>query len=138
MSKFDRYDNFQNLQKPAAKKVHPIWTGIGCLLLFLIPLVAYAAADVLFDTLQGSGVRIMNFMLIPSSGYLYRIFFSIPLGANTAVRITLFHFVFVVLFCVLGFLVFSFVYAVIYRVSGPPRYGPTDAPPPKRKPKKRR
>ena len=138
MSKYERYDKFQAMRQQPASQVHPIWRGIGCVMLILIPIVAYAAADTLFDRASISGLSLFGFIILPGSGILYRVFFSFPFWGDAILRISLFHLVFVVVFSVIGFLVFSLFYAIIYRFTGPPKYGPTDAPPPRRTRKRRR
>jgi hypothetical protein len=124
-SKYDRYD------KPKIKtkdqKMHPIWRGIGCLMLILIPVMGYAAADVFLQAAPGWG-------LFPRSSDLYQ---NIDLQ-YIILPFSIGQVVFTIFFAVVGFLLFSLVYAFVFRVAGPPRYGPTDAPPPKRGKKRRR
>ena len=136
MGKYDRFEKFSEMQQSADTGIHPIWRGIGCLMLILIPIVAFAAADTFFD--NASDLSLFGSTVFPNTGIMYRVFFSFDIWGDTTFRITLFHLVFTILFSVVGFLIFSFVYAIIYRVSGPPRYGPTDAPPPRRTKSRRR
>ena len=136
MGKFDRYDKFQEMQQQPASQVHPIWRGIGCVMLILIPILAYAAADTFFD--NASNISVLGSTVFPRSGILYRVYFSFPLWENTLLRISPFHLVFMIVFSVLGYLVLSMVYAIVYRVTGPPKYGPTDSPPLRRPRKSRR
>ncbi|MFC1996370.1 hypothetical protein ACFLXI_02020 [Chloroflexota bacterium] len=137
MGKYDRFDQYQEMKQSSSSQIHPIWAGIGCVLLILIPVMAFAAADTFFDTASGSGLSLYGSTILPGSGILYHVYFSFPLWGDTVLRFSLFHLVFVIFFSVVGFLVFSLVYAIVYRFTGPPKYGPTDAPPP-RKIKKRR
>ena len=44
-------------------------------------------------------------------------------------HLTFGQFFYFVLFLIVGFGLFAFLYAVIYRIVGPPRYGPFDVPP---------
>lgn len=125
MSKYDRYDKPRISTKK--QKMHPIWRGIGCLMLIIIPVMAYAAADIFLQAAPGLG-------LFPRSGDIYR---NIDLGF-VVLPFSVGEVVFTIFFAVLGFVIFSLVYAVIFRVAGPPTYGPTDAPPPKRIKKRRR
>ena len=136
MGKFDRYEKFQEMQQQPASQVHPIWRGIGCVMLILIPIVAYAAADTFFD--NASNISVLGSTVFPRSGILYRVYFSFPLWENTLLRISPFHLVFMIVFSVLGYLVLSLVYAIVYRFTGPPKYGPTDSPPIRRSRKNRR
>ena len=124
MGKYDRYDKpRQSAKQP---KMHPIWRGIGCLMLILIPVMAYAAADVFLQAAPGLG-------LFPRTGDIYRNidlnFITLPFSIGEAL--------FTIFFAVLGFVAFSLVYSLVYRIAGPPKYGPTDAPPPKRTKRRR-
>jgi len=136
MGKFDRFEKFSEMQQQPSSGVHPIWRGIGCVMIILIPIVGYAAADTFFD--NASDLSLFGSTIFPNSGILYRIFFSFQLWGDTTLRFSLFHLVFTILFSVLGFMIFSMAYAIIYRLTGPPRYGPTDAPPPRRSKRRRR
>jgi hypothetical protein len=120
MGKFDRYEARQ-VKQEKVHKIHPVWRGIGCLMIIIIPVMAYAAADVFLQAAPGLG-------LFPRSSDIYR---NIDLGFYVA-PISLGMVVFTILFAMVGFLLFSVLYSIVYRMAGPPRYGPTDAPPPKR------
>ena len=106
--------------------VHPIWRGIGCVLLILIPIMAYAGAVVLIrENIENNWVSLPRELtvsyVIPYLGF--RINF-----ADIAATILLMF---------IGFGVLVVIYAFIYSLIGPPRYGPLDSPPIKRKPRKR-
>lgn len=125
MSKFDHFDSQK--QKSKQKGPHPIWRGIGCLMIIIIPIMAYAAADLFLQAAPGMG-------LFPQAADIYQNidlkYFVLPFSLGEAI--------FTVFFAVLGFMIFAFLYTFAYRVAGPPKYGPTDAPPPKPVKKKRR
>lgn len=38
-----------NIKRPQRGKLHPIWNGIGCAMVVLIPLISWGLADVLVD-----------------------------------------------------------------------------------------
>jgi hypothetical protein len=125
MSKYDRYQRTKIKERPW--KVHPIWRGIGCLMLILIPIMAYAAASVFLEYAPGWGI-------FPRTSDIYGNidldYFVLPFSLGEAI--------FTLIFMVMGFVIFSTVYAFVYRISGPPKYGPTDAPPPRRRRQRRR
>ena len=107
--------------------VHPIWRGIGCILIILIPIMAYAGAVVLIrENIENNWVTLPHELtetyVIPYLGF--RINF-----ADIAATILL-------MFIAFGALVI--IYSFIYSLIGPDRYGPLDAPPMKRKSRKRR
>jgi len=123
MGNYERYTP----PKDQGQKVHPVWRGIGCLMMILIPVMAYAAADLLMQAAPGLG-------WFPRTSGIYGDlnlkYVTLPVSMGTII--------FTLFFAVLGFLLLSFAYAMIYRFTGPPRYGPTDSPPLPKKRKRRR
>ena len=118
MSKFDRFDRAQIRQRPW--KIHPIWRGIGCLMLIIIPVMAWAAAQVVLE--KG-----------PELGWFPRtreIYNDLVVG-GIGLHFSLGEAILTLVFIVLGFLIFSLAYSFVYKIAGPPKYGPTDAPPPR-------
>jgi hypothetical protein len=118
---------FREPEPEHKEKVHPVWRGIGCLLLIIIPLISFAASTILVK----NG--------IPQQ--------YIPLSRDLATQFNVPGFGFIPLFyiliitgviSVLGFIMMTVVYSLVFRVSGSSRYGPLDAPPIKRKVKKSR
>ncbi len=126
MGKFDRYEKV-NVNNEPTWKVHPIWRGIGCLMLVIIPIMAWAAA---YEFMRIAP----NLSWFPQSREMYR---NIDLDF-IVLPFTLGQIIFAVLFMMLGFMIMSLAYAFVYRVAGPPKYGPTDAPPPRVKRKRKR
>lgn len=97
--------------------VHPVWRGIGCFLLILLPILAFAGAKLLVQANMKQ-----RWIQIPSelAGS-----FSIPvigrvIYADLAVTVGL---------IIIGFAIITLVYAIVYKVLGIPRYGPMDSPP---------
>lgn len=113
---------------------HPIWRGIGCILLVIVPIMTFGISQLIV----AYGVE--NYWPFPQDllGHptMPRLLFKLPglvpallfiqdqdnLYATLALT-------FVLLIIIGAF--FSLIYAVAYRFVGPPRYGPQDAPPPK-------
>lgn len=116
MSKFTRFDTTGRSQK-RPWGIHPVWQGIGCLMMVLIPVMSYAGAVLLVDAnLQNRWVPVpQEFIGPPGYPLLY-----MQLGVT-------------VLVSMFGFLFFVMVYSIMYRMMGPPKYGPTDAPPVRRR-----
>ncbi len=116
-------------------KIHPVWRGIGCALLVLIPLMSWAGADILMK--GGSPFPMPEELVKPVF-----VDVSIPNAeANMIINfinqtlrgVTMGHFFFTAVFVFLGFGVLSMVYAIFYRMMGPPRYSQFDARPEKRR-----
>ena len=139
MGNYDRFQQRGRKTKPGST-VHPIWRGIGCMMLILIPLISYAAADVFSEI--APEITIMDIRVFPYSSEMYGTFYPFR-EIGILPQLWRFGFipiniVFTIMFTVIGFMIFSLVYAVVFRVSGPPKYGPTDAPPPRKPRRKRR
>ena len=130
-----KYDSFnRRRQKRPAPMTHPIWRGIGCLMIVLIPIMSYALG--VFTVEYGIAQKwpiprqFLGHARFPD--FIRDIDVLRPL-TNAIMSIQnlpgylAFAFIYIV---VLGALI-SFAYAVAYRLVGPPVYGPMDVPPPK-------
>lgn len=103
----------------------------------VIPIISIATAWLVVDKIW---TLLPYWMIAPIRlpWFMYRylpqatFFLASILGRERLVAYSLFTLLFVFIFG--G--VLSFVYAVVYRVIGPPRYSPIDAPPPKVKVKR--
>jgi hypothetical protein len=127
MAKYDKYSN-RSRQAERPWKIHPVWRGIGCLMMVLIPIMSYAGAVLL---VQAN----LTYKWLPTPRDLAQTV-SIPylgefpyLFANLLVTGIL---------MMAGFGVLTLIYSIVYRMIGPPRYGPVDAPPDAYRPHKRR
>ncbi len=112
MGKFSHFET--TVRKPEAPwKIHPIWRGIGCLMMIIIPVISYAGSVLLVEAnLKKHWLPFpREFYGPPSHPLLY---------AEIGVA---------VLLSILGYLIFVIFYTVLYRFFGPPKFGPTDAPP---------
>jgi hypothetical protein len=135
-----RYD-YSERKRAAAKKTgpHPIWHGIGCLIIIILPVISYALADA---TIQ-AGIKarwtflpheLLGRPQFPDIVWKYwqiaRLVRPITQIDNLYANLV---FAFVYLIILSG--VASLGYAIVYRFIGPPRYGPQDIPQPKIKTK---
>ncbi len=109
--------------KPNPTQVHPIWRGIGCILVLISPLMAYAGATFIVQWNNERG-------WYPLPAELLRSFYFRPLD------LTLDYFyanlLAAGLLLLLGFALVMVVYSIVYAIVGPRRYGPMDAPPVRR------
>ena len=104
-----------------APEFHPIWRGIGFALIILIPVVSYFVGLVVLE--QNS---LHNYVPIPPN-------LMSPIGDPML-------FVKIIVTAAIAFavyMVFMLITFVSFRLFGPARYGPTDAPPPQRKIRRR-
>lgn len=125
--------------KPKPEGPHAIWRGIGCIMVLIIPAISIAAG---IETVNYGltekwtfPVQLLGYPKMPDFFYkssgLMTIFTPITripnFYAHAAVS-------FLYMVAIGG--VISVLYAFVYNMVGPSRYGPTDAPPPKIKTKK--
>lgn len=120
--------------KERSKQPHFLWRGIGCLMMIIIPAMAIALA---YETVnyglnnswpipyQLLGTPRYPDLFYQSSGMMT------ILAPITAIRHFYAYAVVSFLYMVLLSGVLSVLYAFVYRLVGPPRYSPLDAPPPK-------
>lgn len=48
-SKYREYQPHRGISREERKRIHPVWRGVGCILMILIPIIAFAAGSVLLD-----------------------------------------------------------------------------------------
>lgn len=112
--------------------------GIGCILMIVVPILAFGIAEILVQ--RGIGAQIIppawyGYMTFPP--YLTRLtginfiigFLSGIRGLPALLTLT------VVITTVIGGII-SVIFGYTYQIFGPPKYGPTDAPPPRIKVKR--
>lgn len=114
-------------EREARRQVHPIWRGVGFALIILIPILSYAATEVILQQNAMNQWFPMPFDLVAKRGdFLYNgdpwLYFKIILTIT----------IMLVLYAVLTMVTF-----IINSLFAPPRYGPLDAPPIKAKVRKR-
>jgi hypothetical protein len=128
MGKYQHYQAPRPKAKPGS--VHPVWRGIGCFLMILIPIMSYAAAELLIEQNKSAG-----WVVVPVE--LAR---SVPLPVLGDVPHFYATLAVMILLMVLGFSLLTVVFAFFWGAVGPPRYGPLDARPMRRsdRPPKRR
>lgn len=130
-------------EPPKKEKVMPSgWLGIGCIFMIFLPVVAYYGAFLLIRDVDS----VREFWLSTAPGLFGRI--SIHpwlLKVNALDPFWLFlhkqtnlmlYFVFGTLILIVLSGIVGMLYGFMYRIVMPTRYGPTDAPPQKRKTKR--
>ena len=120
-------------------KVHPVWRGIGCFLAVLIPLISWAGAELFLqtNTIVPLPAELYKKVLIPLSrqGTVDALSSEIN-NLLSGLNVTWGTIFFTLVFVFLGYGILSILYAVMYRVVGPPRYSQFDSrpiPAPKRR-----
>jgi hypothetical protein len=126
-----RYRRIERVREERPWKIHPLWRGIGCVLILMIPILAYAGAVEFWKANQAHHwFSFPPFMdkaaSIPALKYIP----VLDQMINPVLqRVQYGHLVFTLIFMFIGFGFLSMLYASLYRVIGPPRYGAYDAPP---------
>ena len=112
--------------------IHPIWRGIGCALILLIPIMAWYAAVLFFQSNKTiplsytiSKPITIPYSQIPEIDRIIAIFNQYTVSHNLIVG----QFLLTVVFMFIGFGILSLIYAVFFKAAGPSRYGPFDVPP---------
>jgi hypothetical protein len=122
----------QSLPAPHKRGIHPLMRGIGCIMIVVVPILAYGVAMLLvnYGIRQGwpippdwLGTPTFHPLLWRLAGVAVILDFlsrQTHLTANIifAIAITI----------VIGGIM-SMIYGYIYALFGPPQYGPTDEPP---------
>ncbi len=120
-------------------KVHPAWRGIGCFMAILLPIMAWAGAKLIMGsnflrTLPDSFTQPVIFKL---SEYEWLNQVVVWLNANLGGKgLTFAQVAVFVIFLLGGYLLLVILYGLLYRLIGPPKYGPRDAPPIKKGPRR--
>jgi hypothetical protein len=134
-----KYQTYQKRQELPRNEIHPVWRGIGCLIMIITPIISGAAAQVLLQLGKAQKWPFLYELsdVIRFPEYIYKIPY-ILVAANYISSIyylkALLLFFFLVLILLSG--VFAVLNATLYRMIGPPRYTAIDAPAPRVKTKR--
>ncbi len=112
MGKYQSYSTRES-SSPQQREIHPIWRGVGLVLIILTPILSYAGSLVLLEENQKNGWVAIPRELIVSG-------FSDSL-ILVKVLVTLVLMVFL-------YGLFSMVTFILVRAFAPPQYGPYDVP----------
>jgi hypothetical protein len=130
-----KYTSYSKKELPPKGKTHEIWSGFGCVIMLVIPVISIAASVLTIDWIIDAKFNIiprglMGFPQLPAIVYKSE-GLSFLLLWMTKVK-NLYAYGAMSLFYIL-FIggVMSVIYAAVYRAIGPSRYTPLDAPPPK-------
>lgn len=108
-----RYYHPEPKEDPAKKMPHPVWRGIGCALMIIIPVISYVAANYFV-----MNAHLYKWVVIPNEMVIRN--FSYPLILIKALYTAI---IIAALYLILTVITF-----VVNRFFGPPRYGPQDIP----------
>ncbi|MGE5463175.1 MAG: hypothetical protein ACM3PS_07460 [Syntrophothermus sp.] len=128
-----RYTSYQKRKESVKRnEVHPVMRGIGCILLVLVPIIAYGAAVYLVDygikkgwPIPPTWLGIVHIptLLLKLSG-LSVIWRFLQAQNNLTANL-----IFALAIAIVIFGILAILYGFMYKLFGPPEYGPTDVPP---------
>ena len=124
-----RYDRQEGPERKW--KVHPIWRGIGCILLIMIPIISCALA---YDLMRGDRPfampkELVEPLLIPPVNFAPVEVVTNPINSFLiSGRYYIGDIFFAIVFIFIGFGILAIFYSLLFRLFGPPRYGPYDVP----------
>lgn len=126
-----KYQSGVKRPEPKREGPPPIWRGIGCLLIVLVPIMSYSAAVLTLPLFQDQGLVPRELMVTLQTPDWMRIspvitqVYQTLLGRPGILAELVLTFVYII---VIGG-VLTVLYAFMYRLTAPSRYGPLDAPP---------
>jgi hypothetical protein len=126
-----KYSQYRKPSKPRAREIHPIWRGIGCLLIIIVPLITYALTVLFIQLLAPTGflppwiLGKIHFPAVITRIPVITILAGWLSGINNLIAQIIFFFPLLLLLTGIGVT----VYATIYETIGPSPYGDQDVPP---------
>ena len=128
-----RNRSFQRQIPARSKEPHPVWRGIGCLIMLLVPALSIGISSIIIEMSLAAGVQLppelLGYPLMPD------ILFRVPGLVAILSWIQSLNNLYAILVCAftVGIILaslFALGYAAMYRLVGPSRYTGIDAPPP--------
>jgi hypothetical protein len=133
-----KYVKYQRKTYERRNETHPVWRGIGCLLMVIVPLMSYAGAVTLVNYGVGHGwpfpPEFIGYIQFPDWVWNAPVLPMLAAPIANYPNLWAVLIVFLILLLLLSG-VFSTVYSILYRITGPSKYSPLDAPPSKHKAK---
>lgn len=126
-----KYRTYQRKAPPPQREPHPIWRGIGCLIMLVVPVLSFGISTILIQLAPSMGIQLPVELL--GRPFMPEYMFVVPglvgiinwLGSiDNLYALLLGTFIIGVLLSA----VLALIYAFVYRIVGPPRYTELDAP----------
>ncbi len=113
-------------------RINPAWRGIGCILFLLVPIMAWVGAVMILQSNLKFPLpwELNRSVIIPfiHVAAIDRVILSINQYFQAS-GFVFGQFFFTVIFIFIGYGIMAFLYSILYKIGGPPRYGPFDVPP---------
>lgn len=126
-----KYAKYEQKSKRDKREIHPVWRGIGCILMIIVPAMSYALALLVIPPIQATGYLphdLFTRVSLPSWTYQTPVITYIATFISSIDNLYALLIFFFVILLILSSIV-SLVYAGIYQAIGPARYSAVDAPP---------
>lgn len=113
-------------------RINPAWRGIGCILFLLVPVMSWVGGVMMLQTFPNLPLpwEMTKVVAIPfiRVAEIDKIILQVNHYFQNIGFVTGQLF-FTVIFIFIGYGIMALVYAILYKIAGPPRYGPFDVPP---------
>lgn len=132
MGKYTSHSRQPSKPRPSDLGVHPVMRGIGCIMMIVVPIVAYGISILLVNYGAAHGWPIPPGWFGPPDIHplLWKLeglhSILVFLQSQNNLEANLF---FTIIITIIFGGIMSIIYGYIYTLFGPPRYGPQDAPP---------
>jgi hypothetical protein len=133
-----KYQSGVRRQEYRSQGPHPIWRGIGCFLIVLVPLISFAAAELSMPFFRERGLVPRELLFTPQTpdwlwvAPVLAQAFQALFGRFGILAILVLTIIYII---IIGGIM-TVLYAFMYQLTAPSRYGPMDAPPIRTKVKK--
>jgi hypothetical protein len=134
-----KYRTYERKGPPRHNEPHPIWRGIGCLIMLIVPVLSFGISTILVQMAPSLGIQIpvelLGRPLMPD--FMFQVPGMVRI-LNWIQSLDNLYAILVGTFTVTVILagVLALGYAIIYRFIGPPLYSNVDVPSPNIKVKK--
>ena len=98
---------------PSKKPIHPVWNGIGCALMIILPIISYIGGDYFVNN-----ANLYKWVVIPQE--LVK-----PIFKDSLILVKLLY---TAIFIAITYLLLLVLTVFINKFFGPSRYGPYDVP----------
>jgi hypothetical protein len=127
MGKYAKYQR-KSEKKPEG---NPIWRGIGCILIVVVPVISYALTAIFTPLIVATDLvplELLGHVKFPEWAVKTPILSDITyfIGGINDLGLKLIAFFFILLLLTA---IFSLLYSMVFQLIGPPRYTDKDAPP---------
>lgn len=114
MSKYNTHSSQKPETSYFSRPIHPIWRGVGCGFMILIPLISFFLGELFLKENQKT-----NWVVFPANFYLQ----NVPDPTILIKVIT------TIVIALILYAIITLVSFIVFRFFAPSRYGPLDVPP---------